>query len=92
MTQLFVERNSHITLIPVYEKRRPIIKAIENFWPVALLNHSIFAFHVSHQADQVAFSYLEDLWVQRDATEPRCFTIEFVSRFPGLHLFMYFFD
>jgi template-activating factor I len=64
-------------LVPVYEKRRPIVKAIENFWPVALLNHSMFAFHASHQADQVALGYLEDLWVQRDPREPRCFTVEF---------------
>ncbi|KAE9410697.1 hypothetical protein BT96DRAFT_870417 [Gymnopus androsaceus JB14] len=75
--ELILERNAQIMLIPVYEKRRPIVKAIENFWPVALLNHTMFAFHVSHNADQVALTYLEDLWVQRDPVEPRCFTVEF---------------
>ncbi len=68
-------------LVPVYEKRRSVVKSIQKFWAVALLNHTMFAFHVQHHADQLALSYLEDLWVQRDPKEPRAFTIEFVSLF-----------
>lgn len=67
--------------MPIYEKRRQIITAIPKFWPVALLNNSMIAFHVQHSADQLALSYLEDVWVVRDATEPRCYTIEFVCQF-----------
>jgi len=43
------------------------------------MNHGMFSFHVQHNADQLALSYLEDLWIARDEKEPRCFTIEFVS-------------
>lgn len=45
------------------------------------MNHSLFAYHVQHNADQLALSYLEDLWVTRDPAEPRCYTIEFVCFF-----------
>jgi len=74
--ELLLERNAQLKLIPVYEKRRTVVKAIEKFWPVALMNHSMFAFHVQHNADQVALSYLEDVWITRDAKEPRVFTLE----------------
>lgn len=66
---------------PVYEKRRAIAKGIKKFWPVALMNHPILAMHAQHNADQVALSYLEDLWLVRDETESRTFTLEFVSWF-----------
>ncbi|KIK71359.1 hypothetical protein GYMLUDRAFT_90335 [Collybiopsis luxurians FD-317 M1] len=75
--ELLLERNAQIKLVPVYEKRRPILKAIPKFWPVALMNHNLFSLHVQHNADQVALSYLEDLWIQRDPVESRCFTVEF---------------
>lgn len=65
---------------PVYEKRRPVVKGIPKFWPVALLNHHLVAMHAQHNSDQAALSYLEDLWVERDPAESRCFTLEFVSR------------
>jgi len=42
------------------------------------MNHSLFAYHVQHSADQLALSYLEDVWVVRDPEEPRCYTLEFV--------------
>lgn len=64
---------------PVYEKRRAVVKAIQKFWPVALMNHEMFALHCQHNLDQVALAYLEDLWVVRDPKEFRAFTIEFVS-------------
>lgn len=64
--------------MPVYEKRRAVVKAIPKFWPVALMNHGMFALHAQHNADQIALSYLEDLWLTRDSTESRCFTLEFV--------------
>ncbi|KAJ4476662.1 hypothetical protein J3R30DRAFT_3373674 [Lentinula aciculospora] len=76
-TELILERNAQLLLIPVYERRRPIVKAIQKFWPIALMNHHMFAIHVQHKADQLALSYLEDLWIKRDSKEPRCFTIEF---------------
>lgn len=75
------ERHAQMKLIPVYEKRRQVVKSIPKFWPVALMNHSLFAFHVQHSADQLALSYLEDLWVAKDSKEPRCYTIEFVCSY-----------
>ncbi len=73
------DMQSHKLLEPVYTKRREIAKGIDKFWPVALMNHSTFAIQVQHNSDQLALSYLEDLWVVRDPKEPRCYTIEFVS-------------
>lgn len=75
------ERNASDKMQPVFEKRRPIVKAIPKFWPVALLNHELFSLHCQHRSDQMALSYMEDLWVVRDPAEFRAFTIEFVSRF-----------
>ncbi|OBZ79082.1 NAP1-related protein 2 [Grifola frondosa] len=74
---LVLERHAQQKLLPVYEKRRNILKAISKFWPVALMNHSMFALHAQHNSDQVALSYLEDLWLTRDPVESRCFTLEF---------------
>lgn len=76
---LCAERRAQETLKPVYEKRRNIVKAIAKFWPVALMNHSMFSLYAQHNSDQVALSYLEDVWLIRDETEGRCFTLELVS-------------
>ncbi len=65
--------------MPVYEKRRAVLKAINKFWAVALMNHPLLSMHVQHNADQAALSYLEDVWLTRDPVESRCFTLEFVS-------------
>jgi template-activating factor I len=73
-----LERAAQAKLVPAYEKRRQITQTIPKFWPVALLNHTLFAYHVQHSADQLALSFLEDVWVARDPIEPRCYTIEFV--------------
>ena len=73
------ERNAQLKLIPVYQKRREVTKGIANFWPIALMNHPVFSVHAQHNADQLALSYLEDVWVERDPKEPRCYTIEFVG-------------
>jgi template-activating factor I len=62
----------------VYEKRRAVTRGIAKFWPVALMNNGGISIHVTHKTDQVALSYLEDIWVEKDEKEPRCFTIEFV--------------
>jgi len=62
---------------PIYENRRETAKAIPKFWPIALMNHRLIGFQAQHNIDRAALSYLEDLWVERDAKEPRCFTIEF---------------
>ncbi|KAF8168251.1 hypothetical protein B0H34DRAFT_52839 [Crassisporium funariophilum] len=75
--ELVLERQAQAMLRPVYEKRRPVIAGINSFWPVALMNHSLLAFHIQHNADQTALSYLEDVWVEKDPAEHRCFTIEF---------------
>ena len=64
---------------PFYEKRREVIKTISNFWPVAMMNNSTLACYIQHSADKTALSYLEDIWVEKDAKEHRCFTIEFVG-------------
>lgn len=77
----YVERRAHEALVPVYEKRRAIAKSIPKFWPVALLNHSMFGFHSQHHADQLALSSLEDIWVDRDSNESRAFSISFVCVF-----------
>ncbi|KAJ8084355.1 hypothetical protein AAF712_001145 [Marasmius tenuissimus] len=75
--ELILEREAQKKLIPVYEKRRQVVKTIPKFWPIALLNHSLFAIHAQHTADQLALAYLEDLWIDRDPNELRCYTIEF---------------
>ncbi|OSD05920.1 hypothetical protein PYCCODRAFT_1464619 [Trametes coccinea BRFM310] len=75
--ELALERAAQKKMIPVYEKRREVVKAIPKFWPVALMNHGMLAMHAQHNSDQAALSYLEDLWIVRDATESRCFTLEF---------------
>jgi hypothetical protein len=67
-----------VHLTPVYQQRREVLKSISKFWPVALLKHAMFALHAQHEADRVALSYLEDLWVHRDPSEPKVFTLEFV--------------
>ena len=63
---------------PFLRKRRETLKAIPKFWPVALLNHPTISIHAVHHQDQVALSYLEDVWLTRDPKEKRCFTLEFV--------------
>lgn len=73
-------------MTPVYEKRRAIVKAINKFWPVALMNHPLIGMHAQHASDQAALSYLEDLWLVRDTAESRCFTLEFVSTPPRTHI------
>ncbi|KZT23794.1 hypothetical protein NEOLEDRAFT_1135924 [Neolentinus lepideus HHB14362 ss-1] len=75
--ELLLERRAQEGLKPVYEKRRAVCKEIKKFWPVALMNSSMFAIHAQHHDDQVALSYLEDLWIVRDSKEPRVFTVEF---------------
>jgi template-activating factor I len=74
----FIDRLGQTKVVPAYEKRREVAKSIAKFWPVALMNNSHFAIFAQHSADQLALSYLEDLWVTRDPVEPRCYTIEFV--------------
>lgn len=75
--ELVIERQAMEKLTPVYEKRRAVAKSIEKFWPVALMNNTMISFHAQHTIDQLALSYLEDLWIVRDPKEPRCYTIEF---------------
>jgi len=75
--ELAVELLSQEKHTPVWEKRRQILKAIPRFWPIALLNHPLFAMHAAHTQDQMVLNYLEDMWITRNPEEKRCFTIEF---------------
>ncbi|KAJ7630571.1 hypothetical protein FB45DRAFT_915903 [Roridomyces roridus] len=75
--ELVMDILSQQKLLPALEKRREVLKTIEKFWPVALMKNSLFSFYCQHSADQLALSYLEDVWVTRDSTEHRCFTLEF---------------
>ncbi|PFH46637.1 hypothetical protein AMATHDRAFT_69423 [Amanita thiersii Skay4041] len=75
--ELALERQAQLKLVSVYQKRREVVRTLNKFWAVALMNHPLISFNVQHNADQSALSYLEDLWVERDKQEPRCFTIEF---------------
>ena len=79
------ERRALDYLQPYYEKRRPILKTIKDFWPRAFQNMSGTSLHLQHQQDQEALSFLEDVWLVRDKEEPRCFTLEFVCR---IYLFL----
>ena len=73
------ERENIKKLTEVYAKRRPVLKAITNFWPVALFNHQMLPTFIQHNADQTALSYLEDIWVTRDPVEHRFYSVEFVG-------------
>jgi len=75
--ELAMDRLNQQKMLPAYERRRAVVKTIGKFWPVALMNNSHFAFFAQHGADQLALSYLEDLWIARDEKESRCYTIEF---------------
>ncbi|KAF8527965.1 hypothetical protein BU17DRAFT_73626 [Hysterangium stoloniferum] len=77
ITELALEKRARETLEPYYIKRREVLKTIPSFWPKAFRNMAGTAVHLQHQMDLDAISYLEDLWVVRDKTEPRCFTLEF---------------
>ena len=51
------------------------------------MNNGTLACYMQHNADKTALSYLEDIWVEKDAKEHRCFTIEFVG---GRTIFVFF--
>jgi len=74
---LVLERESHKRSAPIFAKRRAILKGVDRFWPYALIQDPAFAIHAQHPKDIQALSYLEDLWLERDATESRTFTLEF---------------
>jgi len=75
----FIEKEAINKLQSYYEKRRPIVKAIPDFWSKVFKTLSETSLQLQHQQDLEALSYLEDFWVVRDKEEPRCFTLEFVS-------------
>jgi template-activating factor I len=83
MNGLLAERRAQEQLTPVYQQRREALKSIPKFWPMALLKHSLFAIQAQHDADRLALSYLEDLWVVRDPREPKVFILEFVRPPPS---------
>ncbi|KZW00659.1 hypothetical protein EXIGLDRAFT_830555 [Exidia glandulosa HHB12029] len=75
--ELLLDRRAIKDLQPLYEKRRAVLKTIPKFWPQALFNCQQFGLHALLDEDRDALSYLEDLWIERDAVEPRVFTVEF---------------
>lgn len=86
---LFIERRSAQTPIaqvitglkkmdPIYAKRRTVVKDIPGFWPTALFHHKFVEMAAEHAADKDALSYLEDVWVARNESEPRAYKMEFV--------------
>ncbi|TRM66023.1 hypothetical protein BD626DRAFT_486544 [Schizophyllum amplum] len=75
--QLAVEFFNIKLMQPYFEKRRPTLKTIPKFWPIALMNVPQIGLYLGHNVDQQALSYLEDLWVIRNKEEPRAFTLEF---------------
>jgi template-activating factor I len=74
---LLLERESHKRSAPLLTKRRAVLKGVDRFWPLALMQTPGFAIHAQHPKDIQALTYLEDFWVERDATESRVFTLEF---------------
>ncbi|KAJ8517024.1 hypothetical protein ONZ45_g5713 [Pleurotus djamor] len=76
-TELALERVAQQKLSVAYAKRREVVKTIPKFWPVAFMNNDLIAVYAQHGSDQLALSYLEDFWVNRDKDEPRCYTLEF---------------
>jgi template-activating factor I len=73
-----LEREGQKKLIPAFQKRREVLKAIPKFWPVALMRNGLLAFYMTHSADQSALAYLEDVWIEKDPAELRAFKLEFV--------------
>ena len=57
----------------MYEKRHAVLKAINKFWPVAIMNYPVLSMHAQHNSDP------EDVWLVRDPIESCCFTFESVS-------------
>jgi template-activating factor I len=74
--ELAFQLKSYKTMDAVFAKRRQVLKTIDNFWLTALQNSQL-GLHIQHKEDQLAMSYLEDLWIARNDVEPRAFTIEF---------------
>ncbi|KAG8924521.1 hypothetical protein FRC00_005030 [Tulasnella sp. 408] len=68
---------AYTKLQPFYEERRAVVSKIPKFWPHVLENHGPMEMELQHRDDIVAMSYLTDLWIVRDAKEPRAFTAEF---------------
>jgi template-activating factor I len=79
MLRNHTERDTQKRLLPVYEKRRPILKSIDKFWPLAMRNCGQLAVLSTINKDQHALAYLEDLWLERSQSDWRVFTLEFVS-------------
>ncbi|KAJ3555857.1 hypothetical protein NP233_g12105 [Leucocoprinus birnbaumii] len=75
--ELAIEREGQKKLIPIFKKRREVLKAIPKFWPVALMRNEMVSLHLTISADQSALSYLEDVWVEKDPAELRAFKLEF---------------
>jgi len=75
--ELINDRLTQPRLDAFYEKRRPQLKAIPKFWAHALAVSPVGLTTLQHSQDQIALSYLEELWVERDTQEPRAFTLEF---------------
>jgi len=73
-----LERMGYATLDPIYKKRNETLRnRIQKLWPIALLNHTELAIHLSLPDDMDALSYLRSVDITRDEREPRAFQIDF---------------
>lgn len=74
------EFESMYKMVSFYEKRRPKLKTIPNFWITTLQNDRMFVgLYGNHPEDFEALKYLEDVWVTRHRPDPRAYTLELVS-------------
>ena len=62
----------------LYAKRRQVVKQIPNFWSTAFFHNKFLELEAEQTADRDALSFLEDIWLERNQTEPRAFKIEMV--------------
>jgi len=60
----------------LYAKRRQVVKQIPKFWPTAFFHNKFLELEAEHSADRDALSFLEDIWIERNQSEPRAFKIE----------------
>ncbi|KAH7104208.1 hypothetical protein BKA62DRAFT_693868 [Auriculariales sp. MPI-PUGE-AT-0066] len=76
-SEIVIERHAIKESQPLYEKRRTVLKGMPGFWPrVFGSTRTAMAAVLALDEDQEAIKYLEDVWIVRDAAEPRVFTIE----------------
>jgi len=73
LTSMLTELKKMDTL---YAKRRQVVKQIPKFWPTAFFHNKFLELEAELPADRDALTFLEDIWIERNPTEPRAFKIE----------------